>query len=49
MVFLPHTRHNFEIKVRICFIRGEILFFFFLPESILFQNSGDLDLPSEAL
>lgn len=24
MVFLPHTRHNFEIKVRICFIDGKM-------------------------
>lgn len=23
MVFLPHTRHNFEIKVRSCFTGGE--------------------------
>ena len=45
MVFLPHTRHNFEIKVRICFIRGEILFFFFFtrehpfPEFRRFRSS----------
>lgn len=32
MVFLPHTRHNFEIKVVMCFICGKMGLFFPLSE-----------------